>query len=49
LQKFIGSSVCSQTDQNADLFDVFQRGIEFIKPTDEEIANQAIETARVLA
>jgi hypothetical protein len=36
-----------QSDQDTNLFDIFQRGIELVKAADEKITDQAIEKTRV--
>jgi hypothetical protein len=37
-----------QADQDANLLDILQRRIKFVKATDEEVADEAIEKSGVL-
>ena len=49
LDQFVGRAVGLDADENANLFGLRERGMKFVKAADEEVADETIEEARVVA
>src|ERR1700688_2647587 len=45
LQEFVRSAIGMHTHENANLLNVFQGGVQFVKTADKKIADEAIEIA----